>query len=133
MSNHQRNQNSSLGFIALIKLCLLTSNIIAICLAPLCNSALVIENTHKLANQIATDPNDNTYHYGENNHRGTNGASEGSLSKSLPSDQAKSHQASNVLASRDYKRPIWNIAHMVNSIKELDYRLGLVHRASWFS
>lgn len=24
----------------------------------------------------------------------------------------------------DSRRPIWNIAHMVNSIKELDYRLG---------
>lgn len=25
--------------------------------------------------------------------------------------------------SRDSRRPIWNLAHMVNSIKELDYRL----------
>lgn len=24
----------------------------------------------------------------------------------------------------DTRRPIWNMAHMVNSIKELDYRLG---------
>lgn len=24
----------------------------------------------------------------------------------------------------DTRRPIWNLAHMVNSIKELDYRLG---------
>lgn len=25
---------------------------------------------------------------------------------------------------QDTRRPIWNMAHMVNSIKELDYRLG---------
>lgn len=24
----------------------------------------------------------------------------------------------------DSRRPVWNLAHMVNSIKELDYRLG---------
>lgn len=33
------------------------------------------------------------------------------------------HQTPTPLDTDD-RRPIWNIAHMVNSIKELDYRLG---------
>lgn len=56
-----------------------------------------------------------------------------------PQTQARAHQnlqnpqlKSGVLSRRqpeptgrsDSRRPIWNLAHMVNSIKELDYRLG---------
>lgn len=39
----------------------------------------------------------------------------------IPS-QAKSADTEQV--RQDYRRPIWALAHMVNSIKELDYRLG---------
>lgn len=35
------------------------------------------------------------------------------------------HQLGDGLSWRqDPRRPVWNLAHMVNSIKELDYRIG---------
>lgn len=55
------------------------------------------------------------------------------LASSLVIEKEANSQATNTLISEqvkkssqkfDSRRPIWNLAHMVNSIKELDYRLG---------
>lgn len=40
------------------------------------------------------------------------------------SPESGHEQTKKTIQRQDFRRPLWNLAHMVNSIKELDYRLG---------
>lgn len=127
MASYYTYKNVSLNrSLALIRSCLYASLITFYLTSRLCHSGLVSDDRQQ-AFIIAT--NTNTNHI--NNHDDTdqvtsNGGGGIFNGKSSSLEVSKSNQA-NMFALRDYKRPIWNIAHMVNSIKELDYRLRLVY------
>lgn len=100
--------------------------------------ALVIDKQSATASQTIDLPDNNNNQHNENAQRQQQITSyEPTIPNEQQQQQTKSPQiAYPVVAQstsinqqqqqRDYKRPIWNIAHMVNSIKELDYRLRFV-------
>lgn len=88
--------------------------------AALKSQSTTAQNTNAIStNSINNDNQPNANHIREQEDH------EGSRSNSYATKQGGSQPSQAHLPSRqDWKRPIWNIAHMVNSIKELDYRLG---------